>query len=675
MKNERGQVLILSVIIMIILLMMVLFIFDMQLAIRAKMKVETAEQAAALTAAEWQRNSLNLIGELNLVKAGEVMLEGYSPSFGLDSDGVKNEKMWHIANSCRAITEMQSRIAFIGPLIAFGAAQQAAKYNGMNIYDTYKSTDSVSYESSNDGTLLGDRFSYNTEFGQDSDKKYIYDDLRNYRFKLDNYYRSVPEICNYYLWREPYLNMIANIRDRGLAVRGSGINMMNNITPAWLARESTYRTVLALDKYGTDSIRAKELKTQLQRPDSYWEGDWWKVSYTLAGFPEQSEIYPLFVYFSSNDPDNIETVAQVYEHFVPSGRPMLESELLSAVTWCILGNEWNFNLNEYNSVWYDGSYLRDEVIKSAKYEGPVAMAQTYERIKTISQHKVDVRDDDIGSTGTKGAAVKAFKRTTAREGLVKKTGEMTFRVGTDSRYDLYGGVAAKVMGQLNEDTPPNSASSLVLPFFHGVSMVPSTMFENSSLFRSEYTNLERFLKWLSELNTLFPPTIKTYDSDNNEHIVATTCPQGTEVYLEVPSIMMKRDFRRSMWNPDYVLYSVSFADAFKNNYKYPPWSGGSSHLENGPYDTDKGAGWLQQAYVGPRPYEAAQEAEYNQHPQSEDGAIRSDNSTNSTEPFLLTYKNRPAPKYVTNEEYYSWTYTPHTEGDYYRGSNVGPPRL
>ncbi len=675
MKNERGQVLLLSVVIMVMLLLMILFIFDLQLAIRAKMKTETAEQAAALTAAEWQRNSLNLIGELNLVKAGESMLWDYSPSFGLNTDEVKVEKMGHIAVSCRAITEMQSRVAFIGPLIAFGAAQQAAKYNGINIYDRYKSTDKVAYDITDDNALTGGRFYYDAEYGQDSDKKYIYDDLRNYRYKLDNNYRSIPEVCNYYLWREPYLNMIADIRDRGLAVRGSGIDMMNNITPAWMAREGIYQTILALDKYGTDTIRARELKTLLQKPDSYWdETDWWKVSYKMAGFPEQSEIYPLFVYFSSNDPGNNDTMEQVYEHFVSDGTKMLDAELLGAVTWCIFGSEWSFNLDEYNSVWYDGSYLRDKVKTSAQYEGPVAMAQTYERIKTISKHRVDT-NPLTADKNVNAAALSAFKRTSGSGGIVTETGEMTFRVGTDSRYDLYGGVAAKVMGQLNDSTPPNSASSLVLPFFHSVSMVPSTMFENTSLFRSEYTNLERFLKWLSGLNTLFPPTVKTYDADNNEHIVGSSCPEGTEPYLEALIILMKRDFRRSMWNPDYVLYSVTFEEAFKNNYKYPPWSAGTSHLEKGPYDTDKGAGWLQQAYVGPRPYEAAQEAEYNQHPLSLDGEIRTGNANNSTEPFLLTYKNRPAPKYVTNEEYYTTTYTTNTGGTYYRGPNVGPPRL
>ncbi|MDD3117313.1 MAG: pilus assembly protein TadG-related protein, partial [Victivallaceae bacterium] len=79
-NKERGQVMLLGLVIVIILGLVVLFLFDLQLAVRAKMKVETAEQSAALAAAEWQRNSLNLIGELNLIKACDAMLENYEPA-------------------------------------------------------------------------------------------------------------------------------------------------------------------------------------------------------------------------------------------------------------------------------------------------------------------------------------------------------------------------------------------------------------------------------------------------------------------------------------------------------------------------------------------------------------------------------------------------------------------
>ncbi|MEG2075854.1 MAG: Tad domain-containing protein, partial [Victivallaceae bacterium] len=65
--KDSGQVLILAIAILVILLIGVLFLFDLSNVVRGKVKVNTAEQAAALTGANWQRETLNLIGEINLL--------------------------------------------------------------------------------------------------------------------------------------------------------------------------------------------------------------------------------------------------------------------------------------------------------------------------------------------------------------------------------------------------------------------------------------------------------------------------------------------------------------------------------------------------------------------------------------------------------------------------------
>lgn len=648
-KNERGQVLLLSVVIMIVLALMVIFIFDLQLAIRAKMKVETAEQAAALTAAEWQRNSLNLIGELNLVKAGEAMLEDFTASPGTEAE-VLAETRQYVSNSCRAITEMQSRIAFVGPLIAFGAAQQAGKYNGVSIYDTARTTrDSVFDEGES---------RYESESNLDSDKKYIYDDIRDYRRKLEFDARYTDyEYCHYYAWRQPYLSMLTDIYDRGLAMRGTGIAMMTSITPPWLARENIYETILKLDRYGVESIAGVILKDPgiLALPESFWEGDWWKVSYNLNAFPQQSEIYPLYISFSSYTPYDYDTLASIYTYFTGNETPILKPELLSAITWCTYGGEWSHDTDTSDSGWYDGSYLRDKIKNSFMYNGPVAAAQTYERIQTVSRYRADISTSTTGYKQTEAAALNALKRTTESGGIVRQTSQMKFRVGSDPRFDTFGGVTAKVLGQLGSDTPPQE-SGLILPVFHGVSMIPSTMF-SYNMFRSEYTNLERFLMWLSGLYTLNPATIRQTDSSNNITVVSTSPPEGTESYYEALLILQNVKFRRSIWNPDYELYSVTFEEAFKDDYKYDP-----DRVADG---LDAGAGWLQQAYVGPIPTYLYHESEYNWHYQYPDEP--------KTSKYLLTYKNRPE-KYVTNEEFYRYTYTS-SGGTYYRGQNVGPPRL
>ena len=68
LRSERGQTLILGLMAVIILIVGILVLFDVQRVIRGKVKVMSAIDAAALTGAKWQQNTLNLIGEMNLIK-------------------------------------------------------------------------------------------------------------------------------------------------------------------------------------------------------------------------------------------------------------------------------------------------------------------------------------------------------------------------------------------------------------------------------------------------------------------------------------------------------------------------------------------------------------------------------------------------------------------------------
>ena len=68
-SGESGQVLILAVVAMILIVIAALLLFDVQTVIRGKVKAQNAVDSAALTAAEWQKHSLNVIGELNMYRA------------------------------------------------------------------------------------------------------------------------------------------------------------------------------------------------------------------------------------------------------------------------------------------------------------------------------------------------------------------------------------------------------------------------------------------------------------------------------------------------------------------------------------------------------------------------------------------------------------------------------
>jgi len=77
-RNQRGQTLILAVLAMVMLVVAIIVLFDLQSTIRLKVKSQTAVDAATLAGAEWQRHSLNLIGELNLVKACTALVTTYT---------------------------------------------------------------------------------------------------------------------------------------------------------------------------------------------------------------------------------------------------------------------------------------------------------------------------------------------------------------------------------------------------------------------------------------------------------------------------------------------------------------------------------------------------------------------------------------------------------------------
>ncbi len=652
-NSERGQVILLSLVIVIILTLAALFLFDFQLAIRGKMKVETAEQAAALVAAEWQRNSLNLIGELNLIKACDAMLQDYEPADVTVLEGQDRQTLLTIAAG-RTLTEMQSRIAFVGPMIAFGAAQQAAKYNGINIFDYNKEIETQYFNPDEDiEDLLNEK-------EEDANKKTVYDDIRQYRRKLDYdpRYTNLGEYINHYKWKEPYKALLAEIRERGLAVRPSGMSYMTRVNPSWLKNEGVYEVCLNLEANGVENIQGVYLKNLgiLYLPDSFWEGKWWQISYELNGFPRQSEIYLLNVDFSSSSSAGMD-IKPLLEHFLPGEYVTESRELGAAFLWCV------FNMNQWepeymDEAWLDRSFLRDELKPSAIYQGAIAMATTYERIKTISKHRVD-------TARSEGQALRVLKMGTEDAAILRKIDNESFRIGSDVRFDNEnGGSVAMPIGQLDNETPPY-LSSMVLPVFHNTALIPSTMFPVTS-FQSTLTNLERFLIWLGGLDNFDPPTIEGQNEAGEPVSLPTAPPVGTEHYYQALLWLTKPENRKSIFNPPFTWarYSaMGIEEYFRADYKYNPIS------------RPEGAGWLQQAYVGSLPYEWTRENQYRQVDVNDEEVTPKMRETDIRPPFVLYYRNRgPRPPPLTNEEYYLYTPVGGSKG-YYRGPNIGPPRL
>lgn len=117
-KRRAGHALIFMVMTMVILVFVVLWAYDVHKTFQAKTRTQNGGDAAAVAAARWQGISLNLIGDLNLLHALALMTT--------NSD-----------QTVAAITNMQARLCFTGPLVGLMAAQQAAKNNGVYANDGF----------------------------------------------------------------------------------------------------------------------------------------------------------------------------------------------------------------------------------------------------------------------------------------------------------------------------------------------------------------------------------------------------------------------------------------------------------------------------------------------------------------------------------------------------------
>jgi putative Flp pilus-assembly TadE/G-like protein len=512
--REQGQVLIFAIVILIILLIASLFLFDIHSVIRAKMKLETAEQSAALAAANWQKRSLNLIGDINLIKAVNGLLDDYDiydDTYGIETMGVEDKK-FDSAN--KTLTEMQSRISFCGPLIAFGAAQQAAKNNGINIQ---------------------------------SGSKTVYTDMYAYLEKLErasNHPRYAIEDPYYYKWRDPYINMLTSIKDQGLAVRPSGdFAGIEDVDPPWLYTpndDSLYNAITY--KMWCHYI----LRGIIKYPDSYWSGKWYDLDFRETSFSGESEIYALGIDFTYLNSENQSTVENCLNNILGEG----EWTIRPQIEWCTYDNKWDPNSSNYSGPntrnWRKGMRIRDNLKKSVLYGGAVAYAECYQHIKLLNRYKSKVKDPNKIQT--------AFELNDKDEVIVSVDVKNDVKVGNNYATDgKIGGSVAKPLGKLNENTPP-TAAIIVLPVFTNVALIPSSM-QIFHPFRVRFSNIEKFLIWLETIDDLHNPG---------------EVPAGMQQYLSALQKLDDPTFRKSGWNNDYVRDDSDLSIYFNNDYKYDP---------------------------------------------------------------------------------------------------------
>jgi hypothetical protein len=112
-RPRRGQIMIFAILALVILVFVALWNFDLHKIIAVKAISQNAGDSAALAAARWQGQTLNLIGDLNILQAAALM---------------RGEP-----ETAATIADLQARLCYVGPMIGFLAAQQAAKNNGIYV--------------------------------------------------------------------------------------------------------------------------------------------------------------------------------------------------------------------------------------------------------------------------------------------------------------------------------------------------------------------------------------------------------------------------------------------------------------------------------------------------------------------------------------------------------------
>jgi Flp pilus assembly protein TadG len=111
-RARSGQAVIFLLLVFTVLVFFLLFNVDLHRVIQRKTQAQNAGDAAALAATRWQAATLNLVGELNLMHVLALAAVPVPDRVAVD-----------------AITNMQARICFTGPLAGFYASQVAAKNN------------------------------------------------------------------------------------------------------------------------------------------------------------------------------------------------------------------------------------------------------------------------------------------------------------------------------------------------------------------------------------------------------------------------------------------------------------------------------------------------------------------------------------------------------------------
>lgn len=513
-KGQGGQVLACALIFMIIVVIAVFLLFDLHTVIRGKVKGQAAVDAAALAGATWQQHTLNLLGELNLVKATTILTTDFvnetkdgqnqiithmkSPEDYTDEDGKfkaaefyadaeKALQDFHfLERELAMLTQMQTRVSFVLPLIGFGAAQQAAKNNGLDPNSSACESVREMYNDIMDGDYYGDPM-------------------------------IAQPIINGYAWRMPYAQMIYTILNSGSKGDFGGIavgtNTMRIGTPILVADPPNRLTSYLTSRRFYEAILANswcELKDILELN---YDGAWWgnfKCEFADT-FLKESEILPVRIdFFQGSTPYHSAKISSVfprrfdenstyfllgdlYDNYDPydirydsdtgtmdysrlqfdsNGIPIrkngdtdLNFNILPEFTWCVYDETWTNYDDDQKKFWKN--YLRAEFREGYEYfSGALSWFHMQQDLKTITGNLSEGKGG-LGQKFSVGDGRSAAEMRSAEHALRTSVHE----IETDALAKPFG----RIKTENGEYKPPFFAGNMVLPVFQDVALLPVSL--------------------------------------------------------------------------------------------------------------------------------------------------------------------------------------------------------
>lgn len=543
-RGQGGQVLACALIFMIIVVIAVFLLFDLHTVIRGKVKGQAAVDAAALAGATWQQHTLNLIGELNLIKATTILTTDFvnetkdgqnqiithmkTPEEYTDEDGKFKAAEFYsdahkvlqdfqfLERELALLSQMQTRVSFVLPLIGYGAAQQAAKNNGLDPNSSAGNSVRDMYQDIMDGDYYGDPL-------------------------------IAQPIINGYSWRMPYAQMIYSIMVSGNKNDYGGIavgtNSMRIGTPILVADPPNKLTSYLTSKRFYEAILANswcELRDVLELN---YDGAWWgnfKCEFEDT-FLKESEILPARIdFFQGSSPYHnakISTVfpyrftessryfllGDLYDNYDPynikydfdagtidisqlrydaNGIPLrnendtdLNFNILPEFTWCVYDETWESYDEEQTDFWED--YLRAEFKAGYNYySGALSWFHMQQDLKTITGNL----SEGQGGLGQK------FNVGDGRASAEIRNAESSLR---SSVHEIETDALAKPFGRIKVESgeykAPFFAGNLVLPVFTDVALLPVSLepvYGSSQIDHDWILFLKEYIPLLGESKTL-----------------------------------------------------------------------------------------------------------------------------------------------------------------------------